>query len=340
LARNLFGPCGRWGFDGVAQIVAPQWSEAELRAVACRLPRRQASVETIVAELIDIGGRYHRNLHQDEFGPTRAERMAALREILDRLDNLLARLGDLPAGLLTVLSENQCLPAVGPPDTDLLESYLAGQAVIELLFETATDLSRALARTGTVAETKLVADIRDAAETILVLLGGLDSTTEAEVVIDSGSAKLVSVKAETVDPLTLVRAQMDLFRRRFEVALSSLEHRKGPERRLSLRLLVCHLCDLWRRETGKPVTANPVQQGTYTARPQSAAGRFVSAAVEVLQPPPSWMDEHEAAGAQVRASFVTVPAGTRAQAVHAAMRAYVAAQTAGSMPRRGRPRRK
>ena len=30
-------------------------------------------------ELRDLGGRYHRYLHQDEFGPSRAERMAALR---------------------------------------------------------------------------------------------------------------------------------------------------------------------------------------------------------------------------------------------------------------------
>jgi hypothetical protein len=44
------------------------------------------------------------------------------------------------------------------------------------------------------------------------------------------------------------------------------------------------LCDLWRRETGQLVTANPVRLGAYTGRPQSAPRHFVCAAVEALQP--------------------------------------------------------
>jgi len=67
-------------------------------------------------------------------------------------------------------------------------------------------------------------------------------------------------------------------RSRFEFALTRLRRRKGPEARLSFRLLVWQLCDLWRGETGGPVTANPVMLGAYTGRPQSAAGRFVCAA--------------------------------------------------------------
>jgi hypothetical protein len=160
------------------------------------------AVETIVAELLNIGGRYHRYLHQDEFGPTRAERMAALREILDRLEKLGAQLGDVPACLRFALSENQCVSVAERP----------------------------------------------------------------------GSASLLSMKAEAVDPFASIRAGLDRLRHRFEAALSGFEHRKGPEPRLSLGLLVCQLCDLWCRETGKPITANPVWQGVYIGRPQSAAG--------------------------------------------------------------------
>jgi sugar phosphate isomerase/epimerase len=331
---------GRWGFDGVYQIVAPQWAEDDLQAVARLLPRCRAPVETIVAELLNIGGRYHRYLHQDEFGPTRAERMAALREILDRLEKLGAQLGDVPANLRSTLYENQTIPTAGPPATDLLESYLADQAAIELLFEAATDVDRAMARTGMAAEVETVTDIRDTVETTLLLLRGLDSTTEAEVVIDAGSASLLSMKAEAVDPFAFIRAQVDRLHHRFEVALSNLEHRKGPEPRLSLGLFFCQLCDLWCRETGKPITATPVRQGIYIGRPQSAAGRFVLAAVEALQPPPSWIKKHELAGAHVRATIMTGHPEVRAHAVHSAMRVYVASQSAGSMPRRGRPRRK
>src|SRR5690348_10260784 len=43
------------------------------------------------AELCDLGARYRRYLLRDEFGPTRAERMAALRSLLEQLDVLMLR---------------------------------------------------------------------------------------------------------------------------------------------------------------------------------------------------------------------------------------------------------
>jgi hypothetical protein len=330
----------RWGFDGIAEIVAPRWAQEDLEAVARLLPKCCRPIEVIVADFLDIGGHYHRYLHQDEFGPTRAERMAALREILGSLDSLLALLKDLPSDLRSALLESQSDYAAQPPAIDLFESYLGGRTVIEALSEAAMDFGRALARTGKAAEAALVANIRDTAETTLFLLRALDFATETEVVIGAGSAVRLSVQAEAADPFASVIGKLDHLRCRFEAALSSLERRKGPEARLSLSLLVWQLCDLWWRETGKPVTVNPVQQGAYTGRPQSAAGRFVSAAVEALQPPPSWIKEHEAVGAQVRARSITGLPGWRAQAVHSAMRAYIAAQSGDSLPRRGRPRRK
>src|SRR5712671_6414493 len=58
-------------------------------------------------ELLVIGSRYHRNLHQDEFGPTRAERMQALRDLLDRLEVLSSRLEALPPQLRLLVSERR-----------------------------------------------------------------------------------------------------------------------------------------------------------------------------------------------------------------------------------------
>ncbi len=207
---------------------------------------------------------------------TRAECMAALREILDHLDKLVAYLGDVPSGLRSALSENQCDPAARPPDTNLLASYWADMAAVELLLETATDVSRALTRTGAAAEAQQVADIRDTAKAIWLLLQALDRTTDAEVVIVASSPSLQSKMAEAVDPFTFICAQLDRLHHRFETALSNLEHRKGPEPRSSLTLLVRQLCDLWSRETGRPITANPVRQDTYTGRPQSPAGLSLS----------------------------------------------------------------
>jgi hypothetical protein len=103
----------QWGWSGVREIVPPQWSEAELRRVAGLLPSRHSSIENIVAELHVIGGRYHRNLHQDEFGPTRAERMQALRD--NRVEGA-AAISDLPqshsitAAQLLHVNLPQCSP--------------------------------------------------------------------------------------------------------------------------------------------------------------------------------------------------------------------------------------
>jgi hypothetical protein len=103
IQKNAASP--RWGWSGVREIVPPLWSEAELRRVAGLLASRQSSIENIVAELHAIGGRYHRNLHQDEFGPTRAERMQALRDLLVPLGVLSSRLEALPPQLRLLLSE-------------------------------------------------------------------------------------------------------------------------------------------------------------------------------------------------------------------------------------------
>src|SRR5271163_2424800 len=82
----------RWGWSGVDQIDSESFSEAALKHVAALLPSRRSTVETIVAELRDLGGRYHRDLRQDEFGPVRAERMQALRDLVDALSAVSARL--------------------------------------------------------------------------------------------------------------------------------------------------------------------------------------------------------------------------------------------------------
>jgi hypothetical protein len=131
----------RWGWSGVHKIVPPLWAEAELRGVAVLLPSRQSSIENIVAELLVIGSRHHRNLHQDEFGPTRAERMQALRDLLDGLEVLSSRLEALPPQLRLLVSERQtegrC--AAGPIDVDPIASYCADKDAIEVVSEIASE---------------------------------------------------------------------------------------------------------------------------------------------------------------------------------------------------------
>lgn len=330
----------RWGWSGVREIVSPLWSDAELRRVAGQLPSRQSSIENIVAELHLIGGRYHRNLHQDEFGPTRAERMQALRDLLVRLGVLLSRL-EAPPQLRLLVSEGflECRSAAGRLDVDPVAFYSADKTAIDVVSETASDIRHTLASVGRTDEANLIREVCAAADTIVPLLWNLDTTTDGDVVIDAGSAGPEPADNST-DPVIAVCAPVRRLRSRFELALTNLRRRNGPEARLSLGLLVSRLCGLWRRETGWPVTANPVRLRSYTSRPQSASGCFACEAVEALQPTAAWIAEHEAAGTHMRAAIMTRPPGDRARAVHSAMRGYVAADRGDpSVRRRGRPRR-
>src|ERR1700756_5561653 len=93
----------RWGWGGAAPLTAAQLSLTDIE-LETLLPGRQNPIEQIALALCDLGGRDHRYLHQAEFGPPRAERMAALRLLLDQLNLLSSRLDVLPGHLRLWLS--------------------------------------------------------------------------------------------------------------------------------------------------------------------------------------------------------------------------------------------
>jgi hypothetical protein len=229
----------------------------------------------------------------------------------------------------------QCRPASGQSDIDPVAFYSADKTAVDVVSETASDVRHTLVSVGRTEEADLIGEVCAAADAIAPLLWNLDTTTDGDVAISKGPAP----GDNSADPFVAVCAPVWRLRGRFELVLAHLRRRKGPETRLSLGLLVSQLCDLWRRESGRPVTANPVRLRSYTGRPHSASGRFVCEAVEALQPTAAWIDEHQAEGAHIRAAIMTGPPGARVQAVHSAMRGYVAAAWGDpSAPRRGRPR--
>ena len=241
IQKNAARP--RWGWSGVREIVPPLWSEAELRRVAGLLAWRRSSIDDIVAELHAIGDRYHRNLHQDEFGPTRAERMQALRDLVVRLDVLSSRLEALRPQLRLLLSEGflECRSAAGRLDVDSVAFYSADKTAVDVMSETASDVRHTLVSVGRTDEADLIGEVCAVADAIAPLLGNLDATTDGDVVIDAGSAG--SEPADnSADPFIAVCAPVRRLRSRFELALTHLRRRKGPEARLSLGLLVSQLC--------------------------------------------------------------------------------------------------
>ena len=138
-----------------------------------------------------------------------------------------------------------------------------------------------------------MAEQSGAALRIAELLCVLDTTTAGAVAIDSDCPALEIGGDGDIDliEVTTASAHIERLRHRVERTLMGLEQRRGPERYESLRWLVWELCDLYHRETGRRVTnsADDVSRcnfsGTrYTGTPQSPAGRFVLAAVQILQP--------------------------------------------------------
>jgi hypothetical protein len=327
------------GWSGVAALTAAQLSTSDLD-LGVLLPGHHSANEEIVLALRDLGGRYHRYLHQDEFGPTRAERMAALRSLLDQLDLLLSPLNRLPPYLRLRLSK-QLAPSHSPAegDIDRFQALCDDEEAVQQVSEAAADGVRMLHAPPATRDAELLGDVRDAAERMVELLSGLDTTTAGAVAIDTELPRLELAEIAESDLIgfAIVCARIERLRRRVELTLTRLEGRKGPERSESLRWLVWQLCDLYRRETRQPVTSSAMQKGKFKSEPQSPAGRFVLAAIKALQPTDTWAQEPDHRVARRRERILHQ--GTVGRAVHFAMREYVA-HYSSSDGRRGRWKRR
>jgi hypothetical protein len=298
----------------------------------------------IMVALRDLAARFHRYLHQDEFGPTRAERMAALRLLLDQIDLLVSRLNGLPHDLRVRLSEQLSRGASdAEPDIDNFQAYRHDTAALQQIAEAAIVVERLQRTISETRDAELMADLSDAARRASDCLCALDTTTAAAVAIDSKCPALdIGAVADDLIGFTIVCARVVCLQHRAGLALGLLECRGGPERFESLRWLVWQLCDLYNHETGRRVTnsaddpARCYHSGSkYTGMPRSAAGRFVLAAAKALQPSQPWMQTPDHQVAQKRVRLLDEPA--LARAVYFAIREYVAHNPPIGR-RRGRPK--
>jgi hypothetical protein len=315
-ARSTATP--RWQWSGVEELRLPVGSRDALRSVAARLPSTQSERESIVFELLYLGARYHRYLHQDEFGPSRAQQTAALRTLLQHVNAVISRFEQLPDALRSAICQTldeTLKPSSGGFDTSVLDQL---NERLDLAVQE---------RTGSVDLANLHEASRNAYEHFLAL----DTTTEGALCLDAVARHRTSAPKATgvCDRLTHLRRQL-------EKTLQRLQGRRGPAPATSMKLLVWQLGGLWERETGRAVTSNAVKEYIYTSRPQSAAGRFIEAAVEALMPSGDWKKEHEYEAVPVRARGATGKAADRARLVHHIVRDYVKLQPPDRRRRAGR----
>lgn len=328
----------RSGWSGVARLTPAQLSASDIDLEAL-LPGHHSPVDQIVLVLCDLGGRYHRYLHQDEFGPTRAERMAALRELLDHLDLLLSRLDGLPGDLrLRSIQLASTCDSV-ECEIDPFDAHSSDAAAVEQVGQAAAEIGCMVRPAPTAHDAALVDDLRGAAERTRELISALDTTTAGAVVLDSKLPPLEIAEGDESDltGFVIVRARIERLRRRVEQILADLERRKGAERSESLRWLVWQLCEFYKRETGNPVTNSAMSKNKFTSEPRSLAGRFVLAAAAALQPSEAWMRAYNNWVKGKRARVLSK--GGLKRAVYFAMREYVAHHSPSS-GRRGRWKRR
>jgi hypothetical protein len=329
--RRKAQPC--WGWSGAAELVLPRDREQELISAVRLLPQPKSSTDSLVAELLEIGARYVRYLHQDEFGPTRAQRMAALRRLLMQINALSSLLTDLPKRLRLALTsrlatdEEFCRSVQNTGHLDRMNPRR-----FELVYEAAVDVQVAQAA----GHAKRLEAVAIAVRETIALLHGIDSSTSSDLMLDAVSrpSQFHRRRAKAVDPLSCLGCAIIELKHIVDRTLRRLGGRQGPEPRISLRWLVWQLCELWRRETGQDATSSAVRAGQYTSAPQSAAGRFVWTVAKALQPHPAWLQEHQDQRLPVRACIFNGSDGGIARTIHLIMRDYVAQHP--SAYRRGR----
>jgi hypothetical protein len=294
LARRRRGTARpRWGWSGAAPRTAAQLSASDID-LETLLPDHQSPIEQIALALCDLGSRYHRYLHQVELGPTRAERIAALRSLLDQLDLLLSQLNGLPERLrLQISKQLGCNPIPAERDIDIFQTHCNDEEAVRQVRDAAVGDWSTLHVAFATGDAELIDDLRGAADRTEELLSTLDTTAAAAVAIDAKLPLLEIAEGDQSDIVgfAMVCARIERLRWRVEQTVDGLERQGGPGRFESLQWLVWELCELYRRETRRPVTNSAMSGGKYSSKPQSPAGRFVLAAVKALQPPEAWARE-------------------------------------------------
>jgi hypothetical protein len=279
-----------WSWSGAEALNLS--GQAKLGPLIAILPAKQSSDEEILAFLVDLRAHFQRWLHQDELGPTRRQRTAALRALKKSLQTLQLQLAK-----------------GAPSQREQLDGMLRSgndrsTTTLERIYEAAGDLERYLRISASPnREVHWTSKIQVCAKTTMAQSQSLDTNTDSEIL-------LVAIR-HRFDPLQTFAPEFGLadaelwlnaYWNVVDKTLCELNERGGAEERVSLKLLVEQLCELWERETGRCVTAHGMSKFEYTRRTETAAGRFVTAAVEAMLPEQSWFDEHREFTHSVRAT--------------------------------------
>jgi hypothetical protein len=281
----------RWGWSGVSEQKQAD-HDAHLQQLVAMLPATKSGHAAVLARLVAMRPRFHGWLHQDEFGPSRGEQTAALRAQIKSVRALCQLLKNgTPRSrdrLDTALrnSSDGCGPPVGA----------LGDAAVEV--ESALRIEGASGR-----DIGWFSRLAIRATQLSQQIAALDDNTDAQLVETALSRNIEILLATSAKDIGLVDAEgwLDRYRDVLDETLLTLNLQRGAQERVSLKLLVEELCNLWESETGLPAAAHGVVKDAYTSRVETDAGRFVTVAVEAMLPDKTWFDQHAKFARSVRA---------------------------------------
>jgi hypothetical protein len=300
-----------WYWNGVAALVCDS-GNPRLRDLLTMLPTTRSNPDEIVAQLGELGARYQRWLHQDEFGPTRQQQTATIRALMTAVQKLQRHFA-------------KCAPSLRSRfEMHLHDGNNPSNTVLEALFEAAVDLEHSFRKGGAPNfHLTWARQLRDFIELLMVSSQAVDTNADGEIfcIAIKRNFDLSSLTGINFEFAEAERWLSDYWNVLLE-AFATLGESGGADERVSLKLLIEQLCELWERETQSPVTAHGIEEDAYTSRPVTAAGRFVATSVEAMLPNASWFADH--AAQSVRAmTFLPIHQADRERQILGIMRDFV-----------------
>jgi hypothetical protein len=294
----------RWGWSGVSKLIRRD-QELHVEHLVAMLPATKSSRADVVAQLVDLRARFHGWLHQDEFGPRRGEQTATLRAHIKFVRELCQRLNKGKSRSRDRL------------DAALRSSNDGLSPAVAALGEAAADVESELRIAGASnPDIGWFSGVRRCARTLSEQIETLDDTTDGEIALTALYRNFELSQTAASEEFGLLDAECWLngYWNVLVETLNRLNDQRGAQERVSLKLLVEELCNLYERETGEPVAAHGIKGDVYTSRAETTSGRFVTAAVEAMLPDKSWFDGHSQYANLVRAeTFLPDEQGLRRQ---------------------------
>ena len=225
----------RWGWSGVSKLIRRD-QELHVEHLVAMLLATKSSRADVVAQLVDLRARFHGWLQQDEFGPRRGEQTATLRvhikfvrELCQRLNKGRSRSRDrLDAALRS--SNDGLSPAVAA------------------LGEAAADVESALQITSSKnQDIGWFSRVRSCAETLFEKIETLDDNTNSQIALTALYRNYELSQTAASEEFGLLDAECWLngYWNVLVETLNRLNDQRGAQERVSLKLLVEELCNLY-----------------------------------------------------------------------------------------------